>query len=546
MKKKYIFLVSIMVMSIFGTTLNAQWNDPQPLRAKTDITVYLEGLYKESTGLLSDSLWKSGKFRRVANDTNIAAWPQPLQRDWSNVTRFDTIPLNIGVIPAGWVQMELYSIEMDSTGQKPLRQYHQEGIVSTKGKVLDVNGYEFTWNVYIGYYYIIIRSINHLAIMSASPLYFFQEKVEWDFTDSQYKTYGGKEAVKLLPNSDKWGMMAGDVCPAYGYGKGHDRVVDLNDQIYILNRRGLPGGHWASDMNSSTKVTDDDYLLCNANWFAESFAPYYGKPWPKEPLGPDNPEVDNPEYGYTITAGNFRPISVGVMDFDIHVQASVDSLYLGAAQLIMKIDPDYFHGFQHIFGTVELNPSPFIIDTTFMFIHEDEIQIVILPRDFSALYHVNNISPELLLKVRLWTDLGAFSGNLNPRWKNSGSGSHTQFWAKIPQTLYTLDVTDSNSHRIDFPTGIIENLIPSNYSLSQNYPNPFNPTTIINYSIPQKEVINFIVYDVIGREVFKQTINQIAGQNSIKFNGANLSSGMYYYKMEAGEFTETKKMMLIR
>lgn len=85
------------------------------------------------------------------------------------------------------------------------------------------------------------------------------------------------------------------------------------------------------------------------------------------------------------------------------------------------------------------------------------------------------------------------------------------------------------------------------YKLEQNYPNPFNPKTVINYSIPRQENVSIKVYDVKGNEV-ATLINQRqnAGNYNIEWDGEGFASGVYYYKLTAGDFVETKKMMLVK
>lgn len=89
--------------------------------------------------------------------------------------------------------------------------------------------------------------------------------------------------------------------------------------------------------------------------------------------------------------------------------------------------------------------------------------------------------------------------------------------------------------------------IADGYSLSQNFPNPFNPTTVINFSLPLKNFVTIKVYDVNGKEI-AELINaeKQAGENSIEFNGSNLSSGVYYYKLTAGDFSQVRKMILVK
>ena len=85
------------------------------------------------------------------------------------------------------------------------------------------------------------------------------------------------------------------------------------------------------------------------------------------------------------------------------------------------------------------------------------------------------------------------------------------------------------------------------YSLSQNYPNPFNPSTTILYSIPKDEFVKLTVYDITGK-VVKELVNgyKSAGKYSVEFNASSYSSGTYYYKIEAGEYKNIQKMMLIK
>lgn len=91
------------------------------------------------------------------------------------------------------------------------------------------------------------------------------------------------------------------------------------------------------------------------------------------------------------------------------------------------------------------------------------------------------------------------------------------------------------------------NNLPTKFELSQNFPNPFNPVTKINFSIPKKSNITLRVFDLLGKEVaLLLNTNKEAGYYSIDFNGQDLSSGVYYYRLEAGDFVDVKKMMLIK
>ncbi|HEY5534348.1 MAG TPA: LamG-like jellyroll fold domain-containing protein [Ignavibacteria bacterium] len=93
----------------------------------------------------------------------------------------------------------------------------------------------------------------------------------------------------------------------------------------------------------------------------------------------------------------------------------------------------------------------------------------------------------------------------------------------------------------------ISNNIPIKFELFQNYPNPFNPVTKISYAIPVKGLVTLKVYDITGKEV-ASLVNEVnaAGNYNVDFNGANLSSGVYFYKLVAGTLSEVKKMMIVK
>jgi photosystem II stability/assembly factor-like uncharacterized protein len=101
----------------------------------------------------------------------------------------------------------------------------------------------------------------------------------------------------------------------------------------------------------------------------------------------------------------------------------------------------------------------------------------------------------------------------------------------------------------NFTIGInkISTAIPERYSLSQNYPNPFNPITKIKYSITGNVDVKLTVYDVLGRKI-KVLVNekQSPGIYEVTFDGTNFSSGVYFYRIEASNFSETKKMLVIK
>ncbi|MBI1934017.1 MAG: T9SS type A sorting domain-containing protein [Ignavibacteriales bacterium] len=89
--------------------------------------------------------------------------------------------------------------------------------------------------------------------------------------------------------------------------------------------------------------------------------------------------------------------------------------------------------------------------------------------------------------------------------------------------------------------------LPAKFSLEQNYPNPFNPTTEINFSIPKSGNVTLKIFDAVGQEV-ATLINEFkpAANYKINFNASNLTTGVYFYRLEANNLLQTKKMLLIK
>ena len=89
--------------------------------------------------------------------------------------------------------------------------------------------------------------------------------------------------------------------------------------------------------------------------------------------------------------------------------------------------------------------------------------------------------------------------------------------------------------------------VPNGYRLEQNFPNPFNPNTVIRYSVTGNKYVSLKVYNALGNEV-ATLVNekQNAGTYEVDFNGSGLSSGIYFYKFTSDNFTDTKRMILLK
>ena len=116
-------------------------------------------------------------------------------------------------------------------------------------------------------------------------------------------------------------------------------------------------------------------------------------------------------------------------------------------------------------------------------------------------------------------------------------------------------VTDSNGNSSEFSAIEIitkikmlqSNELPENYNLSQNYPNPFNPSTTIEFDLPKSSEVSLKIFNILGEEVATLVSDRLStGSYSYEWDASNLASGVYLYRLQAGNYVETKKMVLMR
>jgi hypothetical protein len=133
----------------------------------------------------------------------------------------------------------------------------------------------------------------------------------------------------------------------------------------------------------------------------------------------------------------------------------------------------------------------------------------------------------------------------------NGDNLFIGFWEHVAN-----NILDGGIIQIDLVQGIgsqvvsngnISGLVPGEFSLAQNYPNPFNPSTTIYYSLPKSSNVKLTVFDVLGNEIVTLVNeNKLAGTHKMDFNAGYLASGVYFYKLVAGDFTQVRKMTLIK
>lgn len=161
---------------------------------------------------------------------------------------------------------------------------------------------------------------------------------------------------------------------------------------------------------------------------------------------------------------------------------------------------------------------------------------------------INNAGFEIQRKDNSsdFVKIGFVKGN-----NNTNSNSYYSFEDRNLTTgkySYRLKQVDNNGNYEYFTlSNTVEVGAPGKYSLSQNYPNPFNPVTKISFTIAAAGQVTLKVYDISGREV-RTLVNEVKnpGFYTVDFNGSNLSSGIYIYKISSGNYSETKKMTIVR
>lgn len=144
-----------------------------------------------------------------------------------------------------------------------------------------------------------------------------------------------------------------------------------------------------------------------------------------------------------------------------------------------------------------------------------------------------------------WQTIGFVPGNGNSNAPKSYSYTHKDVTAGLHHfRLKQIDKDGSYEY-----SDVIEVLVgaPMEFSLSQNYPNPFNPSTSIGFDVPLKSNVTLTVFNALGEIVQTLAMGTYeAGRHQVTFNAASLPSGVYFYRLQAGDLVQTQKMLLLR
>jgi Pro-kumamolisin, activation domain/Secretion system C-terminal sorting domain len=249
--------------------------------------------------------------------------------------------------------------------------------------------------------------------------------------------------------------------------------------------------------------------------------------------------------GIQAVTNSGREINVPFKDFDYSKQADFSNPW----QYLETVDEDSISGIKEVqlkYSISTHNPK------------SDSVQITNSAKPISLnnivldLYNGDSLltqqkisSNSTFIYDSLETSIpGGVLTSLKPVFRILGSGNNA-----IQIAFNTIDntITPVTSASGSPQPSVYVNNTPKNFAVKQNYPNPFNPSTVISYDIPRESHVSLIIYDVIGRKV--ATLydgNEKAGTYNVRFDASNLASGIYFYRLQAGNFVSTKKMLLIK
>jgi len=256
---------------------------------------------------------------------------------------------------------------------------------------------------------------------------------------------------------------------------------------------------------------------------------------------------------YKLNISNPTYISGNSLQFDIYLlntSGDKNEFRYSLGQYFLQFNPEIANGGTLTYSIIG-SDLPNNMQPRNASVSGDQLRLAMntISSDKANLPVVTNEEPGLLVvRMRLETSAKAFADvPLNLQW--SSDRFRTKIFAYIDNK--TVDITNTENSVADIRevNGGANQItgLPKEYSLSQNYPNPFNPETKIEFDLPNLSDVKLIVYDITGKTV-ATLVNQTLqpGRYQYRFGGDKFASGVYFYKITAGDYSAVKKMFLIK
>jgi len=230
----------------------------------------------------------------------------------------------------------------------------------------------------------------------------------------------------------------------------------------------------------------------------------------------------------------------GYAAFGTHVQGSIAASDVNADGLPTTV-ADLVYLIRVIVGDALPYPKTTPVQATY--VNDNGKLSVEMPMGAAYVVIKGEVAPELLAQ-NMEMSYGVREGNTHvivyPSFNATATESFTGNFLNANGEIISVEMATADG------APVVAKMVPANFGLAQNYPNPFNPMAVISFSLPTASQYTLTVYNVTGQKVAEYSGTKEAGVHSITFNGDGMASGVYFYKLVAGNFSATKKMVLLK
>ncbi|UCE17403.1 MAG: choice-of-anchor D domain-containing protein [Gemmatimonadota bacterium] len=404
-----------------------------------------------------------------------------------------------------------------------------------------------------GSYYVLVDHRNHLPVMTNARYSFAPGMVTIDFTSPgvAYKPEPGSPDPVYTENDGRRSLRGGDA--------NGDGVVNILDFALFARANGStespPSSNWdrRADFDGTRVINIFDFQVFGLNNGMVTYVPYWSPPSSRGTAypGPSAKATDEDPVDFSFSANTNNPSQGDAIAVDV-VLTPTSELTIFGIDAYVQYDPDVFE-----IPVIEdyLTPAA-TYGWAFEHVNMKYDTSAVIETLYAVQYSKGTTSgPGWLLNME------GVPYRLTLRVKDDAPGGETeisfrpQFANVLDDQLQPIPVNVSSYTFTITVTGVFDPsspVLPSEYTLSQNYPNPFNPETEIQYALPEAGFVRLDVYNILGQKIVTLVEEeQEAGYKSVTWSGQDernldLSSGIYFYTLRVGRFTDTRKMILTK